>query len=62
LTRAWIVLVPILLKETLTPESICESSVTINVIQRDFRLHGIDRNTMWWQQDGAPSHTSNATM
>ena len=36
--------------------------VRYNVIQRDFPAHNIDRNSMWWQQDGAPCHTSNATM
>ena len=25
-------------------------------------MNDIDRNVMFWQQDGAPSHTSNATM
>ena len=29
------------------------------VIQRDLRRLGIQRNNMWWQQDGAPAHTSN---
>ena len=33
-----------------------------NVIQRNFRVHTIDRNSMRWQQDGAPCHTTNATM
>ena len=36
--------------------------IRYNVIQKDFRTHNIDRSVMWWQQDGAPSHTSNATM
>ena len=31
-----------------------------NVIQRDFHIHNVDRNVMWWQQGGASSHTSNA--
>ena len=36
--------------------------IRCNVIQREFHIHNIDRNNMWWQQDGAPAHTSNATM
>lgn len=36
--------------------------IRYHVIQRDFREHNIDRRVMWWQQDGAPCHTSNATM
>ena len=36
--------------------------VLYNVVQRDFRNHNIDNVTTWWQQDGAPAHTSNASM
>ena len=36
--------------------------IRYNVIQRDFHTHNIDRDSMWWQQDGASCHTSNATM
>ena len=36
--------------------------IAYNVIQRDFPPRNIDRDSMWWQQDGAPCHTSNATM
>ena len=36
--------------------------IRYNVIQRDFCIRNIDRNVMWWQQDGVPSHTSNATI
>ena len=36
--------------------------IRYNVIQIGFRVQNIDRNSMWWQQDGAPCHTSNATM
>ena len=36
--------------------------IRYNVIQREFHIHNIGRNNMWWQQDGAPAHTSNATM
>ena len=36
--------------------------IRYNVIQRDFLIHNIDRHVMWWRQDGAPRHTSNATM
>ena len=33
--------------------------VRYNVVQRDFRRLNINRREVWWQQDGAPSHTSN---
>ena len=33
-----------------------------NVVQRDFRRLNINQNFMWWQQDGAPAHASNATI
>ena len=36
--------------------------IRYNVIQREFPVHNIDRNSMWWQQDGASCHTSNATI
>ena len=36
--------------------------IRYNVVQRDFRIHNVDRNVMWWQQDGAPSHTGSATI
>ena len=36
--------------------------IRYNVIQRDFNRHNINRDVMWWQQDGAPAHTSNASM
>ena len=55
LTRASIVLGPHFVQGYLR-------IIRCNVIQRDFRLHGIDENTVWWQQDEASSHTSNATM
>ena len=29
---------------------------------RDFRANNINQNSIWWQQDGAPSHTSNETI
>ena len=28
--------------------------IRYNVIQREFDIHNIGRNNMWWQQDGAP--------
>ena len=36
--------------------------VRYNVIQREFNEQGIDRQRIWWQQDGAPAHTSNQCM
>lgn len=33
--------------------------IRYHVIQRDFREQNINRDIMWWQQDGAPAHTSN---
>ena len=33
-----------------------------NVIQREFRNLGINLQDVWWQQDGASSHTSNQTI
>ncbi|CAB4042592.1 Hypothetical predicted protein, partial [Paramuricea clavata] len=35
--------------------------IRYHVIQRDFRETN-NRRVMWWQQDGAPCHISNATM
>ena len=32
--------------------------VRYHMIQQDFRNLGIQREVMWWQQDGAPAHTS----
>ena len=36
--------------------------VRYNVIQRDFRANNIKQNFIWWEQDGAPSHTNNETI
>ena len=36
--------------------------VCYNVIQRDFRANNINQNSIWLQQDGARSHTSNETI
>ena len=36
--------------------------VRYNVVQRDFRRLNINRLQMWWQQDGASAHTSNASL
>ena len=36
--------------------------IRYNVVQRYFVNKGIDRNAVWWQQDGAPAHTSNESM
>ena len=33
-----------------------------NVNQREFPRYGINQEMMWWQQDGAPAHTSNASL
>ena len=61
LTRAGIVLGPHFVQGNLNSRE-CLRIIRDNVIQRDFRLHGIDKNTVWWQQDGASSHASNATI
>ena len=36
--------------------------VRYNVIQHDFERQNINRFVTWWQQDGAPAHTSNASI
>ena len=59
--QAAIVLGPYFVQGNLNSRE-CLRIIHYNVIQRDFRLHGIDKNTVWWQQDGASSHTSNATI
>ena len=33
-----------------------------HVIQRDFPRNNINRQVMWWQQDGAPAQTSNVML
>ncbi len=36
--------------------------IRYNVIQREFAALDINQENVWWQQDGAPAHTSNQTM
>lgn len=36
--------------------------VRYNLIQRDFHTHNIDANNVWFQQDGAPSHTASSAI
>ena len=36
--------------------------IRYHVVQGDFRRLGIQRGNMWWQQDGAPAHTSNRSI
>ncbi len=60
LTRAGVVLGPHLAERNLNTREYLRI-IPYHVIQRDFYVHNIVNN-MWWQQDGAPSHTSNATM
>ena len=36
--------------------------IRYHVIQRDFPRNNINRQVMWWQQGGAPAHTSNVTL
>ena len=33
--------------------------IRYHVVQGDFRRLNIQRGNVWWQQDGAPAHTSN---
>jgi hypothetical protein len=61
LTRAGVVLGPHFAERNLDTREYLRI-IRYHVIQRDFHVHNIDRNNMWWQQDGAPAHTSNATM
>ena len=61
LTRAGVVLGPHFIERNLDSREHLRV-IRYNVIQRDFLIHNIDRHVMWWQQDGAPCHTSNATM
>ena len=61
LTRTGIVLGPHFVQGNLDTREYLRI-IRLNVVQRDFLINDIDRNAMFWQQDGAPSHTSNATM
>ena len=61
LTRTGVVLGPHFIEKNLASREYLRI-IRYNVIQRDFLIHNIDRHVMWWQQDGAPCHTSNATM
>ena len=36
--------------------------IRYHVVQGDFRRLNIQRGLMWWQQDGAPAHTSNRSI
>lgn len=36
--------------------------IRYHVIQREFREQNVNRAAVWWQQDGAPAHTSNASL
>ena len=36
--------------------------IRYHVIKRDFPGNNVNRQVMWWQQDGAPAHTSNVTL
>ena len=36
--------------------------VRYHVVQEDLRNQGVDRELLWWQQDGAPAHTSRAAI
>lgn len=53
-------LAPNLLKDTLDTRE-CLKIIRYYVIYIDFCRHNIDRSVIW-QKDGAPCHTSNATM
>ena len=35
---------------------------TLPCEQRDLPRNNINRQVMWWQQDGAPAHTNNVTL
>ena len=61
LTRTGIVLGPYFVQGNLDAREYLRI-IRYNVVQRDFPINDINRNAMFWQQDGAPSHTSNATM
>ena len=61
LTRTGVVLGPHFFRPNLDSQEYLRV-IRYLVIQRDFRANNIDRHVMWWQQDGAPCHTSNATM
>jgi hypothetical protein len=61
LTRTGIVLGPHFVQGNLDTREYLRI-IRYNVVQRDFPINDIDRNAMFWQQGGAPLHTSNATM
>ena len=61
LTRAGIVFGPHFVERNLDTREYLRL-IRYHLIQRDFHVHNIDRHAMWWQQNGATAHTSNATM
>ena len=61
LTRAGVVLGPHFAERNLDTREYLRI-IRYHVIQREFHTYNIDKNNMWWQQDGAPAHTSHATM
>ena len=61
LTRQGVVLGPHFTRRNLDTREYIRI-IRYNVIQRELPEHNLDRNTMWWQQDGASCHTSNATI
>ncbi len=61
LTRTGIILGPHFVQRHLDTREYLRI-IRYNVIQRDFPQHNIGKSVMWWQQDRAPCHTSNATM
>ena len=61
LTRAGVVLGPHFIQGNLNTREYLRI-IHYHVIQRDFLRNNINRQVMWWQQVGAPTHTSNVTL
>ena len=61
LTRAGVLLGPHFIQGNLNTREYLRI-IRYHVIQRGFPRNDINRQVMWWQQDGAPAQTSNVTL
>lgn len=61
LTRQGVVLGPHFIEGRMNTQEYLRI-IRYSVIQREFRQNNINRAVTWWQQDGAPAHTSNASI
>ena len=61
LSRAGVVLGPHFVRGNLDTQEYLRI-IRYHIIQREFQQHQINRYLTWWQQDGAPAHTSTASI